>query len=143
MSTGFAPVDTEGSPLLAMSDPLPGTQPSRAELRRQREAAEEAVAFSASSQAAPASPELPLTRAERRLAEESTAPAPAAPGRAQLRLRQQQEAKRQGPLRTLVTAWWVYPMVALVALFAYLGVRSAQPPSSPPGVEVTTPTPIP
>ena len=143
MSTGFTPVDTEGSPLLAMSDPLPGTQPSRAELRRQREAAEEAAALADASNAAPAPPMLPTTRAQRRQAEESAAQASAAPSRAQLRELQQQEAKRHGPLRTLMTAWWVYPIIALVVLFVYLGVRSSQPPSAPPGVEITTPTPIP
>jgi hypothetical protein len=113
MSAGFAPTATEGSPDLAMSDPMQGSRLSRAELRRQREVAEAGAAT-----AAP-------------------------PTRAQLREKQQKDAKKRGPLRTLLTAWWVYPLVALVALFVYLGVRSAQPPSTPPGVEVTTPTPIP
>jgi len=142
MSAGVALAATEGSSDLAMSDPVQDSRPSRAELRRQREVAVEAAALAASRATAPtafAAP-APATRAERRLAAEATA-APAS--RAQLRAKQQKETKKRGPLRTLLTAWWVYPLIALVALFVYLGVRSAQPPSTPPGVEVTTPTPIP
>ena len=145
MSAGFAPAATEGSPDLAMSDPMQGSRPSRAELRRRRELAEEATPVAASpATVSPASvSSAPATRAQRRLAAEAWAATDEPPSRAQLREKQQKDAKKRGPLRTLLTAWWVYPLVALVALFVYLGVRSAQPPSTPPGVEVTTPTPIP
>jgi len=86
---------------------------------------------------------VPATRAQRRLVAETSAARAAPASRAQLRAKQQQDARKRGPLRTLVTAWWVYPLAALVALCVCLGVRSAQPPAAPPGVEVTTPTPIP
>ena len=145
MSAGFAPAATEGSPDLTVSDQMQGSRPSRAELRRRREVAEEAPALPDSTATVPPAPtsSAPATRAERRLAAEAGAATAARESRAQVRAKQRQEAKRRGPLRTLLTAWWVYPLIALVALFVYLGVRSAQPPSTPPGVEVTTPTPIP
>jgi hypothetical protein len=138
MSTDFAV--SEGSPDLAMSDPLPlGDRPTRAELRRQREALEAASA-PAVYDAGSDQPQVSPTRAERRRAQEA---GPSARSRAELRELTRKEAKQRGPLRTLLTAWWVYPLVGLVVFFVYLGVKSSQPPAAPPGVEVTTPTPIP
>ena len=90
-------------------DPVGGqARPGRAELRRQRETgAVEPRPAAAPSVAAPTA--APASRAEaRRLAEESR--------------------RRSRRRRALWKAWWLYPLLLLLAGCVYLGVRSASTP---------------
>lgn len=98
-------------------DAAPGTdaRPTRAELRRQREAAESGA-----------------TAADETLA---------TTGRAALREQQQAATQQDNVLVNLLKAWWLYPLLALIALCVFLGWRSTQTPQVPPGVQVSTPAP--
>lgn len=120
-------------------DAAPGTdaRPTRAELRRQREAAESgATADVTLATAAPPAPPVVATTVP------AAAAAAAAPsGRAALREQQQAATQQDNVLVNLLKAWWLYPLLALIALCVFLGWRSTQTPQVPPGVQVSTPAP--
>ena len=56
-------------------------------------------------------------------------------------LRAQRDPEQDNVLVNLLKAWWLYPLLALIALCVYLGWRSTQTPQVPPGVQVSTPAP--
>lgn len=91
-------------------------RPTRAELRRQREAPSQPVP----------PPAVPVT---------------AAVGRAGRREQLAAANRRDNPVVSLLKAWWFYPLLALIALCVVLGWRSTQTPQVPPGVQVSTPAP--
>lgn len=117
--------DPTGTPAYGAPSPGPGDassapRPTRAELRRAREAGApvEAVATSTASD---------VSR----------------DGRAQQR-RSGEQRGRGAPRRSVLTAWWFVPLLVLVALAAYLGVKSATPSGvQTPGVVVSSGTAAP
>lgn len=110
--------DPLGTPTSGAASPVPGDpgtapRPTRAELRRAREAGVP-VAAAAAPAAAPQG------------------------GRAASRNAQQQRAGRQRP-RSVLTAWWLVPLLVLIAAAVYLGVKSATPSGvQTPGIVVST-----
>ena len=66
---------------------------------------------------------------------------PLATSRRDLRLAREAERQSRGWLSSLVTAWWFYPLLLLIAICVYFGVKSTEKPAQPPGIQVTTPSP--
>jgi hypothetical protein len=120
-------------------------RPTRAELRRAREAAAALEVTEA----------LEVTGGESELLDPaSTTPvvvaATAAIGAETLsrtaireaKLKAEREERKARGFRGLLTAWWFYPLVAAIAVCVYLGYRTTVAPPPPPGpIVVTTPTP--
>jgi hypothetical protein len=106
-------------------------QPTRAELRRAREAA------AAQSVAVPGTP------ARGRAAPAGSATSTGSASRADRRRAVTRDDGFLAAMRSLLTAWWFYPLIAAIALCVFLAIRSTQTPLAPPGVQVTSPTPAP
>jgi hypothetical protein len=94
-------------------------RPTRAELRRAREAGS--------------------------MAEPATAAPTAVPGRAALRALHEERTRRPNPVRVLLTAWWFYPLLLVLVVALVLGWKSAAAPrpSDRPVVVETVPPPSP
>ena len=106
-----------------LPDPPELARPTRAELRREREA--RVHPLPAASAVAPVGDSRTASRQEQR------------------RLDQQRERQLRSArgLRGLLTTWWVYPLAAMIAVCLFLGLRSASTPlPSDTPIVVTTPS---
>lgn len=122
--------------------PEASSRPTRAELRRQREAGVVPSPAASPPAGAPpvAAPIAPIATAPSHAAPTDAAVVAVAPaGRAALR--EQRTPQQDNVLVNLLKAWWLYPLLALIALCVFLGWRSTQTPQVPPGVQVSTPAP--
>jgi len=64
--------------------------------------------------------------------------------RAEARERQRVATKAKNPIRALLMTWWVYPLLAGIAVCVYMGAQNAGTPlpSNRP-IVVVTPSPVP
>jgi len=70
----------------------------------------------------------------------AVAAAPAALSRTEQRKREEEQAKASKKRNSIFKAWWLYPLIAAIAVCGYLGWRSAQVPvSTAPTIPVVIP----
>jgi len=75
----------------------------------------------------------------RRAAEAEARASAAAGSRAERRRLAELEDKQRSSRASMWRAWWLYPLVALIGVFVYLGLQEGKdaPPATPPIVQIT------